>query len=59
MKIKTVLVSWVLTTLSLAVIIWLLVPLPFWKVLAFTAIGLPFFMMLVIGFIAIVTTIQK
>ena len=59
MKLKTVLVGWLLATFSIATVVWLSTPIPFWKSLAFTAIGFPFFIMLVVGFIAIVTTIHK
>ncbi len=58
MKLKTVLLAWTLSTLGMGVMIWLLTPIPFWKALAFSAIGLPFFMVLIIGFIAIVTSIK-
>jgi len=58
MKFKTVLVARVLTTLSLGLLIWLASPIPFWKALAFSAIGIPFIIMLIMGFIAIVTSIK-
>lgn len=58
MKIKNVLLAWVLATLSTAALVWLSVPMPFWKALAYSAIGMPFFIMLVVGFIAIVNSIK-
>jgi len=58
MKFKTVLLGWTIATLSLGLLIWLASPIPFWKALAFSAIGIPFIIMLIVGFIAIVTSIK-
>ncbi len=58
MKLKTVLLAWLFATLSLGIVIWLASPIPFWKALAFSAIGFPFIIMLIVGFIAIVTSIK-
>jgi len=58
MKLKTVLLGWLLVTLSMGLVIWLASPIPFWKALAFSAIGIPFIIMLIVGFIAIVTSIK-
>jgi len=58
MKLKTVLLGWAIATLSLGLLMWLASPTPFWKALAFSAIGIPFIIVLIVGFIAIVTSIK-
>jgi len=58
MKLKTVLFGWLLSTFSFALLIWLAGNMPFWKALVFSAIGIPFIIMLIVGFIAIITTIK-
>jgi len=58
MKLKYVLIVWFLATVCMTFLVWLSSDFELWKAFVLSLIGIPFIMMLIIGFIAIVTTIK-